>query len=95
MSFLKSLFGGGKSAAASDVGRRTDYNGFVIEATPYMANGQYQVAGTISKATDGVRKEHKFVRADRFASLEDATNTSIMKGQQMIDQLGDRLFGVE
>ena len=37
-------------------------------------------------------KEHRFVRADRLAGLEDIVEMTIRKGQQMIDQQGERLF---
>lgn len=94
MSFWKSLFGGGaQEAKAPKPGRREDYNGYVIEAGPYLEGGQYQLAGRILKTIGGVEKEHKFIRADRFASFEDAETFTFLKARQMIDQSGDRLFG--
>jgi hypothetical protein len=95
MSFLKSLFGGGKKDASPKALRREEYKGFVIEAAPYMAEGQYQVAGSVSKEFDGAVKVHKFVRADRMASQDDAAGIAIKKGQQLVDQLGDRMFGID
>lgn len=91
MSFWKSLFGGSKGA---DVPRQepVDYNGFSIEPAPYAAEGQYQVAGFVRKDIGGEVKEHKFVRADRFSSMEEATTFSIMKAKQIIDQMGDKIF---
>jgi hypothetical protein len=47
----------------------------------------------VSKEIDGVVKEHRFVRADRFAGLDDAVDVSIRKGIQLIDEQGERLFG--
>ena len=47
----------------------------------------------ISKEVGGVAKEHRFIRADRFASVDDAVDVAIRKGQQMIDEQGERLFG--
>ncbi len=38
-------------------------------------------------------KEQRFIRADRFTSLEDAANHAIIKGKQVIDEQGERLFG--
>jgi len=91
MSFWKSLFGGGAPKpdrpAASE-----DYKGYVIEARPYPEGGQYQVAGVIRKEVDGVAKEERFVRADRFATVEDAASVALVKARQIIDQNGDRLF---
>ena len=66
----------------------------IIRATPYKAEGgQYQTCGVVSKEIDGVVKEHRFIRADRFAALDDAVDISITKGQQLVDEQGERLFG--
>ena len=94
MSFWKSLFGVGETAdpASAKSLREVEHNGFLIEARPYAESGQYQVAGVISKAFGDERKTHRFVRADRFASPKDAADVAIMKGRQMVDQLGDRIF---
>jgi hypothetical protein len=98
MSFLKRLFGGGgggetaepKSAAPV---KQVEHKGFLISATPYKAEGQYQTCGVVSKEIDGVIKEHKFIRADRFAGLDDAVDISIKKGMQLVDEQGERIFG--
>ena len=96
MSFLKRLFGLGASEETGGdpaVVREVEHKGFVIRATPYKEGGQYQTCGVIAKEIDGAAKEHRFIRADRFASLDDAVEVTIRKGQQMIDEQGDRLFG--
>jgi hypothetical protein len=98
MSFLKRLFGGGasesdESGAGRPVGEAVEHNGFMISATPYKADGQFQTCGVISKDYDGARKEHRFVRADRFSSADEAADMAIRKGRQIIDEQGDRLFG--
>ncbi|MFN4143264.1 HlyU family transcriptional regulator [Aestuariivirga sp.] len=94
MSFLKKLFGGGRSADSgpSKPKKQVEYNGYLISATPYKEGGQWQTCGTVSKTLDGIAKEHRFIRADRFADEEGAVDHSIMKGQQIVDQLGDRIF---
>jgi hypothetical protein len=94
MSWLKSLFGGGSGAARTppSPSAREDYKGYTIEAMPYPKGGQYQLSGIIRKEIDGVVKEHKFVRADRFALMADAASFTLVKGRQIIDQQGDRLF---
>ena len=94
MSFLKKLFGGGSSAASAPAKpkRQTEYNGFVIAATPYKEGGQWQTCGTVSKTIDGEVKEHRFIRADRFTDEEAAADHAILKGQQIIDQMGERVF---
>jgi hypothetical protein len=93
MSFFKKLFGGGGEAAAPKAARSAEHKGFTIEARPYKEGGQFQLAGVISKEIDGVRKEHKYVRADRFTSLEEAAEIALVKGRQIIDEQGERLLG--
>ena len=97
MSFLKRLFGGGSGeTAAAGPGapaKQIEHKGFTISATPFKADGQYQTSGTVSKEIDGVMKEHRFIRADRFASLDDAVDVSLRKGVQLVDEQGERLFG--
>ena len=93
MSFWKSLFAGGARDAGRPKPMRTEeHKGFRIEAMPYAEAGQFQVAGRISKEIDGIVKQHKFVRADRFGSLEEAADFTILKGRQVIDQQGERIF---
>ena len=91
MSFWKSLFGG-RTESAETPGESVEYNGFTICAAPYKEGDRYQTTGTIAKEIAGVRKEHRFVRADSHASLETATEFSLVKARQIVDQLGDRLF---
>ena len=93
MSFFKKLFGGGGEAAAPKAAKSAEHKGFTIEARPYKEGGQFQLAGVISKEIDGVRKEHKYVRADRFTSLDEAAEIALVKGRQIIDEQGERLFG--
>ncbi len=94
MSFLKRLFGGGeKSEPADTVAKQIEHKGFIIRATPYKAEGgQYQTCGVVSKEVGGVVKEHRFIRADRFAALDDAVDISLKKGQQLVDEQGERMF---
>ena len=92
MSFWKSLFGG-SSDGGEKASEPVEYNGFTICAAPYKSEGQYQTAGTIQKVIDGVTREHKFIRADRHASYEDAVEFSRGKARQIVDQQGERMFG--
>ncbi len=69
-----------------------EHKGFKIEAQPFADGGQYQVAGIVSKTIGGELKTHRFVRADRCASVEDATQIALSKGKQIVDQNGDRIF---
>lgn len=96
MSFLKKLFGGGGASSEAPVEakplKEVEHKGFIIRATPFKADGQYQTCGVISKEVGGEAKEHRFIRADRFASIDDAVDVSIRKGQQVIDEQGERMF---
>jgi|SRR5688500_12392756 hypothetical protein len=96
MSFLKSLFGfgGGKEVTGGPAAttKEAEHKGFIIRATPYKDGGQYQTAGTILKEIEGQMKEYKFVRADRFSTVEEAADLSLSKGRQIIDEQGERMF---
>ena len=64
----------------------------VIRAAPFKSYGNYQTAGTIEREFDGVRKEHRFIRADTYGSYEDAVNFTLSKARQIIDLQGVRIF---
>ena len=81
----------GASAAPKSV-KSAEHKGFTIEAQPYKEGGQFQLAGVISKEIDGVRKEHKYVRADRFTSIDEAADIALVKGRQIIDEQGENIF---
>jgi hypothetical protein len=90
MSFWKKLFGGGGTgASAPAVAKTLEYKGYLIEARPFKDGGQYQLAGRISKDS----KEYNFIRADKFSDAESAAEIAIAKGQLIVDQMGDRMFG--
>lgn len=93
MSFLKKLFGGGGVAKEAAPAKSVEHKGFTITATPFKEGGQFQTCGVISKDIGGTRKEHKFIRADRFQSADEAAEFSINKGRQIVDEQGGRLFG--
>ena len=95
MSFLRKLFGGGGAPEPAEAkpSAEIEHGGFTIRAEPYRAEGgQYQTAGTVLKEIAGELKQHRFVRADRFASIEDASDFSLQKGRQLVDEQGDRMF---
>jgi hypothetical protein len=92
MSFFRKLFGGGAKAEADASGPSEEHAGFTITATPYEANGRWQLCGVISRETDGATKEHRFVRADTFASRTEAEAMTLFKARQIIDQMGGRIF---
>jgi hypothetical protein len=95
MSFLSALFGrGGRSAADTEKpAEPVEYKGFVIRAAPFKNEGQYQTAGTIEREIAGALKQHRFIRADAFATYDDAVNFTLGKARQMVDLQGERMFG--
>lgn len=96
-SFLSRLFGGLTGKASEDTatpqrGEAVDYEGFKICAAPDKADNQWRLAGVIVKPGDDGDLERIFIRADLFSSREEAETYAIRKGQQIIDEQGERLF---
>lgn len=93
MSFLKKLFGGGdKPSEPAKPAQTVEYKGFTISATPYQEGGQWQTSGVVSKSVGGELKEHRFIRADRFGDKDSAADHAILKGRQIVDQVGEGVF---
>jgi hypothetical protein len=90
MSFWSALFGG--RAAPAKAADPVEHKGFIIRAAPYKNNGNYQTAGTIEREIGGVRKEHRFIRADAYAAYDDAVTFTVNKARQIIDLQGDKIF---
>jgi len=93
-SFFSKLFGSGsdKSSSIPVRGEPVSYEGLTIQAAPVAAEGQWRLAGYIVKETANGNLERNFLRADLFASKEEAETFAIRKGQQIIDEQGERLF---
>lgn len=89
MSLFPKLFGG-KSPKTSEP---ETYEGFRIIVDPIKEGGTFRLAATIEKEVGGELKSHRLIRADTFQSEEEARRFSLRKAQQMIDQMGDKLFG--
>jgi hypothetical protein len=92
MSFFGTLFGRRADAKAGRSAEPVEYKGFTIRAAPYKNNGHYQTAGTIEREVGGVRKEHRFIRADSYAAYEDAVTFTVNKAKQIIDLQGEKIF---
>jgi hypothetical protein len=93
MSFLRKLFGGGDAKADAKPAATETHDGFTIHATPYQEGGQWQMCGVIEKEIGGEMKSHRFVRADRFAGQDEAVQFTLSKARQIVDQMGDKVFG--
>jgi hypothetical protein len=93
MSLWSALFGRrGEPARGTKAPDPVEYKGFIIRAAPYKNNGNYQTAGTIEREVAGVRKEHRFIRADAYAAYDDAVTFTINKARQIIDLQGEKIF---
>src|SRR5690625_5086957 len=96
VSFLSRLFGARSSrqTAGSDRSESepVEYKGLMIQAAPERQDGQWRVAGVITKREAGSEMTRLFQRADTFPSHEDAAAFTITKGKQIIDQRGPDLF---
>lgn len=88
MSLLKKLFGGKTTRAEPET-----HNGYLIFPEPVKDAAGFRIAARIEKEFDGEVKTHMMIRADTYASPETATEASLSKARQVIDQMGDRLFG--
>jgi hypothetical protein len=92
MSFWSALFGRRSGAESAKMSEPVEYKGYVIRAAPYKNNGHYQTAGVIARDVGGVRKEHRFIRADAYTTYEDAVTFTLNKARQIIDLQGERMF---
>ena len=94
MGWLKKILGGsstGTGKPARDVQHEEEYKGYWLSIAPQKQGGQYRVAATIHKMDDP-NKVHQLIRADLLPSLDIATEQTLTKARQAVDQLGDRMF---
>jgi hypothetical protein len=95
-SFFSKLFGfsgGSEKQAQPAAGKTETYADCLIRATPIREGAQYRLAGSIEKATpDGAMKVRNFIRADLFTSEQDAIDSALRKGRQIIDEQRATLF---
>lgn len=94
MGFFSKLFGGGGDGggAPAPTAEVEDYKGFQIQPAARRQGSQWLTAGIIRKEVDGEMKEHTFLRADTHGSQKDADDFSLVKGRQIVDEQGERIF---
>lgn len=95
MSFLKRLFGGGGDGNSQNdnfAGETREHEGYTIRPAPQKDGGQFRLCASITKEVDGEVKEHMLIRADLFASADEAVQAAIRKAHQVINEQGDRIF---
>lgn len=91
--FLKGLFGRAPAEASEpEAGEPVEYRGYRIRPAPYPAPGGHQTAGLIEKDFPDGTKSHRFVRAETHPSRDAAVEFAVVKGRQIIDEQGDRIF---
>ncbi|MCA9680472.1 MAG: transcriptional activator HlyU [Myxococcales bacterium] len=90
MSLFSKLFGGGGAASAPEP---ETYEGFRIFPEPIKESGGFRLGARIEKEVGGETRVHQLIRADVFQSEDEAMKFSVSKAKQMIDQMGEGLFG--
>jgi hypothetical protein len=89
MNLFSRLFGKSAPAAPEPI----LHKGFRIFPEPVREGAVFRVAARVEKDVGGTVKVHRLIRADTSATLEEASDASVGKAKQAIDQLGDSLFG--
>ena len=89
MSLLSKLFGGAKSDPEPET---VEHEGFTITPMPIDQGSNYRLSARVEKEIDGELKSHTLIRADTFQDADAATDASIRKARQVINEQGDRMF---
>lgn len=89
---LQRLTGAGADRNTADAAATETYKGFTIHAQPRKDPDGWRVAGRIEDTSGGESRSHDFIRADAFPDQQTAMTVTLRKAQQMIDQMGERLF---
>jgi hypothetical protein len=90
MSLFSKLFGG--SGGSEPKIPPETYEGFTITPTPIKESSGYRISARIEKKIDGEVKSHTIIRADTIEDPKVATEASLRKAKQVIDEQGARLF---
>lgn len=93
--FFRRLFGGSDDGGDDPSARAPDevYEGVEIRAAPIKeADGQWRLAGTLTRTVDGATITRRFLRADLLASRDMAVSSSLAKARLIIDENGDSLW---
>jgi hypothetical protein len=92
--FFRGLVASGDNDEAGEaaVEDAVEYQGYLIRPVPRKHDSQWLTSGVIIKQGGEADQEHPFVRAETHASKDQANDFAIVKGKQIIDEQGDRLF---
>ena len=89
MDSIRNMFGGGATSKPPQAANEPDsYKDYLIYAEPMSEGGQWRLAGRIVKGEGDAAREHKFIRADIFASREEVEAMTLRKARQIIDEHG-------
>lgn len=91
MSLLSKLFGGGSKEPKAP--NAVEYKGFRIYPDPLSEDGGFRLAARIEMGEGEGLKTHNLIRADVIRDRDTASEAAVAKAKQMIDQMGERLFG--
>lgn len=91
MGLFARIFGKTKQAKLPEI-EPIEYQGFLIYPEPMAENGQFRVAGRITRELQGELKTHRFIRSDLVASKADAEELMLKKAQLFIDQMSGQIF---
>lgn len=94
---LSRLFGGSgtKEEPPAQQASRSEalaYEGLLIMSSPLREGDRWRLAGVIVKESEEGKLERTFIRADTFATREEADDFALRKGKQIINERGTRLF---
>ena len=89
-SLLSRLFG--KSSDPAPAAEPVLHNDFRIFPEPIKEGSVFRIAARVEKTFGDTVKTHQLIRADTRSSMDEASEASIAKAKQAIDQLGDTLF---
>jgi hypothetical protein len=90
--FLSRLFRSRESGGETAPGAAVEYKGYRIRPAPFAEGGEFQTAGLIEKGFPDGLKAHRFIRAEKHPSEQQAAEFALSKGRQIVDQMGDRMF---
>ncbi|MDW6004471.1 HlyU family transcriptional regulator [Vibrio mangrovi] len=93
MGFLSRLFGQrSQHQEASSSAEPVYYKDFAIFPESIAENGQFRVAGRITREINGEMREHRFIRSDVLMSRSSADELMVTKAKMFIDQMGEKIF---
>lgn len=92
VSFLRKIFGGGKTTPRANAHAPVHYKDFAIHPQPRKTANGWSTEAVIRKTEGETMREHYFIRADTCSSEEGALALIESKAKTLIDQRGEKIF---